>query len=274
VYVVDSISGGTSTRIQRFSAMGQFLDTWGGPGRDPDVAVAPDGTVYVAGYWDSHPKPYGGYQIHLIERYSATGQFLGRWGSGGSEDGQFDVPSGVAVTLDGTVYVADADNYRVQAFGPTYPTTWRGEFFANRWLAERPLAITQTVQVAFDWGSGAPDLALPADGFSARFQRYVWFEAGFYRFTLDVDEGARLWVDEQLLVDRWEGPFGGLRTMPAGTYSAPLFLATGDHRVRLEYNDLSGPAAVHLSWELLAPAHRVYLSLVTKGLVLSLTKGY
>jgi hypothetical protein len=50
-----------------------------------------------------------------------------------------------------------------------------------------------------------PDL--PADNFSACWQRYAWFEAGTYRFTVFADDGVRLpvppcgWADNRLLVD-------------------------------------------------------------------------
>ncbi|MBC7261831.1 MAG: 6-bladed beta-propeller, partial [Chloroflexi bacterium] len=175
VYVADT----WNHRIQRFSATGAFLGKWGSYGSGDGqfsyphgVAVAPDGTVYVADSGNDR-----------MQRFSATGAFLGKWGSWGSGDGQFYWPSGVAVAPDGTVYVADSGNNRIQAFGTAYPSAWRGEYFANRWLAERPLLITQTTTVDFHWGTDAPDPALPADGFSARFQRYVPFSAGIYRFT-------------------------------------------------------------------------------------------
>jgi hypothetical protein len=192
-----------------------------------------------------------------IQRFTATGDFLGKWGSYGSGNGQFRYPFGVDVAPNDTVYMADTDNHRIQAFGPAYPTTWRVEYFANRWLAERPLVITQTAEVDFDWGTGAPDSALPTDGFSARFQRYLPLTAGIYLFTVQADDGVRLWVDGQLLVDQWDGP--------AGMRSATLFLAAGDHMVQLEYNDIGGAAAVRLGWEFLAPAYRVHLPLVMKG---------
>jgi hypothetical protein len=44
----------------------------------------------------------------------------------------------------------------------------------------------------------------PTATFSARWQRYVWFEAGNYRLTVTVDEGVRLWVDDRLLIDQWQ----------------------------------------------------------------------
>ena len=52
------------------------------------------------------------------------GEFLNAWGSAGSDAGQFDRPSGIAVAGDGTVYVVDTGNHRIQLFTPD------GEFIA------------------------------------------------------------------------------------------------------------------------------------------------
>ena len=43
-------------------------------------------------------------------------QFLTKWGTNGSGDGQFSNPDGVAVAPDGTVYVGDTNNHRIQYF--------------------------------------------------------------------------------------------------------------------------------------------------------------
>jgi DNA-binding beta-propeller fold protein YncE len=48
--------------------------------------------------------------------FSADGQFLAKWGSEGSGDGQFRGPGDIAVNASGNVYVAEWGNHRVQVF--------------------------------------------------------------------------------------------------------------------------------------------------------------
>ncbi len=59
--------------------------------------------------------------VNLIGMVARAQQltYLNSWGSAGNGDGQFDIPDGVAVAPDGTVYVADASNHSVQYFSPT-----------------------------------------------------------------------------------------------------------------------------------------------------------
>ena len=89
---------------------------WGTPGSGNGqfnyplgVAVASDGNVYVT--------DGGGYGANnRIQYFTASGSYLGQWGTLGSGNGQFQLPSGVAVAPGGNVYVADTDNNRIQYF--------------------------------------------------------------------------------------------------------------------------------------------------------------
>ena len=51
--------------------------------------------------------------------------FVSKWGTLGTGDGQFNYPLGVSVASDGSVYVADAFNHRIQKFTP------EGEFISQ-----------------------------------------------------------------------------------------------------------------------------------------------
>jgi hypothetical protein len=68
------------------------------------------------------------------------------------------------------------------------------------------------------------------------------FDEGLYRFHILVDDGARLWLDDQLLVDAWQD--GSLREVVVERQ-----LGGGSHPLRLEYYERSGDAAIRLWWE-------------------------
>jgi sugar lactone lactonase YvrE len=71
--------------------------------RPHDVAVAPDGTIYVA-----NSGMYG------VVRVSGGAYVLGA--GPGTGEGQLNFPRGVCAAPDGSVYVADTNNARLQVF--------------------------------------------------------------------------------------------------------------------------------------------------------------
>jgi DNA-binding beta-propeller fold protein YncE len=71
-----------------------------------NLAPGPAGDLYVT-------DGYGNARVHC---FSPDGRLLQSWGEPGSGPGQFHVPHGLAVGRDGTVYVADRENSRVQLF--------------------------------------------------------------------------------------------------------------------------------------------------------------
>nr|WP_148275326.1 InlB B-repeat-containing protein [Desulfosporosinus meridiei] len=73
-------------------------------------AVAVDGSDIYVGTSAGDISPY------QITKVSSTGELLESWGIQGSENGQIDELTDIAVDGDGNVYVADSGNNRVQKF--------------------------------------------------------------------------------------------------------------------------------------------------------------
>lgn len=125
---------------------------------------------------------------------------------------------------------------------PVYITDWRGEYFNNAGLVGTPIVIRNDLVINFDWGLGAPAPVLPADNFSARWTRWWRFAPGPYRFHLRADDGARLYVDNSLVLEMWDQG-------PARTQTVALNLPAGDHFIQVDYFEAGGEATVALWWE-------------------------
>lgn len=119
---------------------------------------------------------------------------------------------------------------------------WQAEYWNNATLAGAP-QITQTeTAINYNWGTGSPAPGLiGAERFSARWTGTAQLEAGRYRFTITVDDGARLWVNNQLLIDEWT-------VQARQVYAADLTLAGGATPIRLEYFENTGQAEIRLTW--------------------------
>jgi hypothetical protein len=121
-------------------------------------------------------------------------------------------------------------------------TDWRGEYYANRNLAGAPARVQNDVVVNFSWGQDAPAPGLPADDFSVRWTRSLDFDGATYRFDVYVDDGVRVWVDNQPVIDAWYDS-------SAHTVSGHYPMTRGSHTIRVEYYEHTGEALTHLWWE-------------------------
>lgn len=125
---------------------------------------------------------------------------------------------------------------------PTPGTGWRGEYYGNRDLAGAAALVQNDADVNFNWGLGSPTAALPVDGFSARWSRSLFFQAGDYRFSAFSDDGVRVWLDGQLIIDQW-------RDATDVTQTSVRTLGADTHSLRVEYYENIGTASVRFWWE-------------------------
>jgi hypothetical protein len=98
--------------------------------------------------------------------------------------------------------------------------------------------------VNFDWASAAPAAGVTSDNFSVRWTGRVQPPvSGDYTFTTVADDGVRVWVDGQLVVDNW------VDQAAATCSSAPVTLAGGSlYDLKVEYYDHAGAATARLQW--------------------------
>ena len=128
--------------------------------------------------------------------------------------------------------------------GPTGQHTvsfWEVSYWNNKTLAGEPIVETAESEINWDWSTGGPS-GLPTDGFSARWSKYIDVSGGTYRFTATADDGVRVYVDGNLIINQWSDH-------PAQTFVADISLASGHHQVVVEYYENAGFAVAKLTWQ-------------------------
>jgi len=118
---------------------------------------------------------------------------------------------------------------------------WQALYWNNRDLSGFPVLQRTEVGVSHNWGDGSPDPVISSDNFSARWTRDIQVNSGLYRFTVRSDDGVRLWVDGNLIIDKWYDH--GVET-----FRADRELSAGRHQVRIEYYENTGAAVLEFSW--------------------------
>ena len=125
---------------------------------------------------------------------------------------------------------------------PPVVTAWRGEYFGNASLQAAPLIVRNDSEINFNWGRNPPDPGVPADYFSVRWTRIFNFEGRVYRFSSQADDGIRVYVDDNLIIDEWH-PATPLM------YTADVNLVAGPHTLRVEYYEGVADAYILFKFE-------------------------
>lgn len=119
-----------------------------------------------------------------------------------------------------------------------------GQYYGSYDLSG-PVVLQRTEAVNFDWGAAAPGAGVPADFFSARWSgQFEAAAAGVHQFQTTSDDGVRVWVNGQPIIDNWT-PHG-----PTVDTSANISLASGQRvSIVVEYQEYSGGATMQLRWK-------------------------
>jgi uncharacterized protein YraI len=152
------------------------------------------------------------------------------------------------------VYVTWA-NLATNPTGPNFPApqnsfsnlnnggTWWAQYFNNRDLSGTPALQQSEPSVNHDWGTGAPGAGVNADNFSVRWNAYLTLDAGLYQISVNADDGVRVTVDGQRVIDQWHDAANT-------TYNTAVNLAAGSHTFVVEYYEAAGAAFIHYTLSL------------------------
>ncbi len=126
------------------------------------------------------------------------------------------------------------------------PGQYDAQYFSDLYSLQAGLSPTlercETAPINYDWGTGSPDPSIPVDGFSARWTGQFTFAGGSATFTATTDDGMRVWLDGNLLIDGW-------KDQPPTTYTATTNVSAGTHTVKVEYYEDADGATAKMSWQ-------------------------
>jgi len=113
----------------------------------------------------------------------------------------------------------------------------KGEYFDNEELKGAPAMVVVSPHVNFKWGDDSYAAGHPVDHFSIRWTGYFTpTKTDNYSFFSSADDGVRLYIDDQPVIDDWQR-----HSETVDTYSAH-FEAGHAYKIRFEYFEAIGSA--------------------------------
>ena len=188
----------------------------------------PPGTYYIV--VDGYMSDEGNYEIAVYEHFPPE-EFA--YIEVSEEEAAPGENVSVIVNVDATGYMLGTGSFTGEYYqGNPGSSPEFGELVLTR---EDPV-------IDFYWEQNSPDPSMEADHFQVRWTGDVLAPVdGNYQFHTYSDDGVRLMVDGDTLINQWDD-YGG------ANFYADVTLEEGYHEVVLEYYENGGWAYIHLWW--------------------------
>lgn len=149
----------------------------------------------------------------------------------------------IYLVYKGAGYVCNVNNFKfieADVAGETHGLL--GSYF-NATTLVNPILQRIDSNINFDWAEFSPAASVNTNLFSARWTGKIQpLYTDTYTFYITSDNGRRLWVNNQAIVDRWVNDAGI-------TYSGTIDLVAGQkYDIKVDYYDLTGNANIKLEW--------------------------
>ncbi len=120
-------------------------------------------------------------------------------------------------------------------------TGLKGEYFSSLVPDAKPVLTRTDRNIDFNWTLFSPDPLLSADHYSVRWTgKFTASETGKYKIGLDGNDGFRLYINDQLLIDNWSKQ--SYHTLLADF----VFEKNTRYDIRVEFYEAMGNAHIHL----------------------------
>ena len=125
---------------------------------------------------------------------------------------------------------------------PTTNAGFIGSYFDNKDFTNLKFTRIDPV-INFNWGKSSPGSLIGNDTFSINWNAYIVPpENNIYTFYEYSDDGARVWVNNQLIIDKWFDH-------SAKEYGGNIILNGGQvYSIKVAYYENKGSAAMKLFW--------------------------
>jgi hypothetical protein len=118
-----------------------------------------------------------------------------------------------------------------------------GQYFVTKTFDSMAFSRTDAT-VNFDWGTGTPGGGVPVDNFSVRWTGEIAGPVtGAYTFTTLSDDGVRVWVNNQLVIDNWVP-----HALTTNTSSAITLQAGVRYPIKIDYYEQGNAATMRFQW--------------------------
>jgi beta-glucosidase len=143
------------------------------------------------------------------------------------------------------------------------------EYFDNRDLMGEPKVSRMDKQINFTW-TKAPIKDIPNENFSARWTGLIKpVKTGDVEFLVRGDDGYRLYLNDKLLLDKWQDQGANNETVVARMEANKIY------QVKLEYYQAGGEAEIKLGWHDAVPLqNNEAINLAAKSDVAIVCVGY
>ena len=118
-----------------------------------------------------------------------------------------------------------------------------GEYFNNSDFEGEPFKTQIDGSIDWNWDNGSPE-GVPSDYFSMRWTgKLTAHKTGQYLLGISSDDGSRLYIDGELIIDNW-----GDHAIV--TKTAPMDFVAGESKdIELLFYEHAGGAAIRLQWQ-------------------------